>query len=231
MQAGLTRGLLAGSLLLACTQQASAPAAGASQRAWPADTVMAVDDRAILSSEVDLVTTWIARIEPSRSDAHLRRLAACQINIPRAVAAVRFPAERERALAQAKARLQALRDAHVAGPTTEQGALCERAEGGWRELGLTIWGSLMDLPRDEWSEVIEEPGRFLVARTLSRTDGPLPHDTNLVIDACVFPFVPPELTTLELDQRFDEHKLTIVDPAWATVVPELLQYRMRGKDG
>ncbi len=232
---GLAGSFVAGWLLLACAQQAEAPEAGSIavpvKPNWPELAVLAVDDRAITSGEVDLASSWIARVELRRSDSHLRRLAVCQINIPRAVAAVRFSGERERALAAAQARLQALREAKLAGPPLQDGALCERVEGGWSELGFVVWGSLLDLPRGEWSEILEEPGRFVVARTLSQTEGNVPAAAKLVIDACVFPFAPAELTTPNLDQLFEEHTLTIIDPAWATIVPELLQYRMRGKDG
>lgn len=221
--------------LLAC-DGAKPDAAGALQVSarpadgrWPAGTVLAVDDLPISADEVDLVTPWVQRIEDMRSDSHLRRVAFSRQVLPRAIAALEYPRERAAALEQARARQAELAAGRLAGPADAKGALGERVEGGFKELGLVVWGTLLDLPDGSWSEVLEEPGRFVVARRLERRDAPVPKAVELVIDAFVFRFVPEGRTLTHSSETWSRHRLTIVDPAWRTIVPELVQFHMRAE--
>ncbi len=206
------------------------PAAADVGSAWPAGTVVVVDEAPITAQEIDIATPWIALIDPASSPGHLRRVALCQIALPRTVARLEHPAARERALSDARAQQAALRAGQVAGPVGEFGQLGERVEGGWGDLGFLVWGELLEAPVGVWTDVIEEPGRFVIARKLGRKDGPRPSATRLEIDAFVFSFLPEGMGQGSMEQLYERHRLTIVDAAWRDVVPDRLLYIMKGME-
>jgi hypothetical protein len=190
---------------------------------WPAGTVLAVDDRPITLDEVDLASVWIERIQPEVSGRQLRRLALTNVTLMQALAELSAePGERQRARAEAEERLAALSAGELAGPPNPDGGLGEVAEGNWQVLGIPLWGQALDWEPDSW-QLIEEPGRFVVARRLKRTDEIHPTAISLSIDAFVFPYLPEDLV---LERAIDDHRLTFVDPSWREIVPEHTQYRM-----
>lgn len=198
-------------------------AAAAEPIDWPAGTVLAVDDRPITLDEVDLASVWIERIQPEVSGRQLRRLALTNVTLMQALAELSAEAgERERARAEAEERLAAARAGELAGPPNPDGGLGEVVEGNWQVLGIPLWGQALDWEPDTWN-LIEEPGRFVVARSLKRTDEIHPTAISLRLDAFVFPYLPEDLA---LERAIDDHRLTFVDPSWREIVPEHTQYRM-----
>lgn len=222
--------LLAAAAGLGCERGTdAAPQPSASAQQWPAGVVLAVGTRAISAEEVDLASVWIQNIEPGASPAHLRRLTVTNVILPRAVAHELDPAGRERALAQARERLAELRSGNFAGPLGPSGVLGEYIEGPWTKLGLPGWGTLLDAPDGEWSEPIEDAGSWVLMRRLWRREGATPAATVLAVDALRFDWLDPATRRASIDSAMDQFPLTIVDPAWREVVPELIQHRMKAR--
>jgi len=211
--------------LAACGADAAPPAGPAPEpqrSGWPPGTVLAVDGVPIGIDEIDLASVWIERIDPKAAGPQLRRLALANVVLPRVLAEVIAPEERERARAEAEARLARLRTSGPTGPPGADGGYGVVAEGNWQVLGIPLWGQAADWPPDEW-HLLEEAGRFLVARRLARADRPHPTALVLRVDSFLHPYLP---ETTDLEAAIDEHRLTIVDPAWREIVPERTQYRM-----
>ena len=49
---------------------------------------------------------------------------------------------------------------------------------------------------------------------------------GLELDVLAFPFLDPLQAEGQVEAACDRYRLTIVDPVWRPIVPELLQYRM-----
>ena len=101
--------------------------------------------------------------------------------------------------------------------------------GNWEYLGLNLWGAAMDLADGAWSDVIEQPGHFCVARQLARIDGPVTMATQLELDVLTFAWMDAANAAARIEAEHERHVLTIVDPQWNAIVPELLKNRMRKK--
>ena len=211
--------------LAACGAEA-APAepedASASARAWPPGTVVAVDGTPLSVDEVDLASVWVERIEPEAAGRQLRRLAFANVALPRLLAEISAPAERERAHAEAEAQLALLTGGGFTGPMNADGSLGTLAEGNWQVLGIPLWGQAADWPEGEW-HLVEEPGRFVVARRLDREDHLHPTALVVRVDTFLYPYLPLDF---DLEAAIDDHRLTIVDPEWREIVPERTLYRM-----
>jgi hypothetical protein len=184
--------------------------------------VLAVDGAPISIDEVDLASVWIERIDPKAASPQLRRLALANVVLPRVLAAAIAPAERERARAEAEAQFARLQRGEVQGVPDADGALGQVAEGNWQVLGIPLWGQAADWEPGAW-HLFEEAGRFVVARRLARVDRPHPMALVVRVDAFFYPYLPEDA---DLEAAIDEHRLTIVDPRWREIVPELTQYRM-----
>ena len=217
--------LLATGIPAGCSE-APEQAPQAEVREWPAGTVLAVDDLPITAEEVDAASAWVERIERKATSDQLRRLALTTIVLRNKVAQLMAPQAREEALAKARAAHQQLRDGTWVGPPGPEGTFGERKSGDFRLLGIPVWGTAMDLAEGEWSEPIEMPGRFLVVKRLQLTPAPVPLAIELELDALTFPYLDETWADGQVEEAFDRVRLTIVDPAWRTIVPELLQYRM-----
>ncbi len=198
----------------------------ASATRWPEGTVLAVDDLPIRAEEVDQASVWIERIERKASPDHLRRLALTNVVLRRKLGQLIAPEAREQALERARATLAELRQGTAAGPVDAAGALGERLTGNFEDLGIPVWGTAMDLPAGEWSEPIEDTGRFVLVRRLRTEPGPVPLAIRLEVDLLAFAYLDPAQPEHDLERAYDRFRLTIVDPAWRVIVPELLQYRM-----
>jgi len=222
--------LLASLAGLGCDRGAgAAQPASAAQPTWPPGIVMAVGARPISAEEIDLASVWIQSIEPGASPAHLRRLTFTNVVLPRAVAHELDPAGRERALEMARARLAELRSGRVVGPLGPDGVLGEYLEGPWNKLGLPGWGTLLEAADGEWSEPIEDAGSWVLMRRLWRREGATPAATVLAVDALRFDWLDPATRRASIDGGMDQLQLTIIDPAWREVVPELIQHRMKAR--
>jgi hypothetical protein len=184
---------------------------------WPLGTAVAVDDIPISIDEVDQASVWVERIEPRSSGPQLRRLALTNVSLPRAVAQAMAPREHARARSEAGEALAALRAGTWSGPAGEV------VEGNFQALSIEVWGRALDMPLGEWSDPIDDIGRFLLVKLLERED--LPHTAALrvKIEVHAFPYLPEDA---DVEAAKERHRLTIVDPAWREIVPELDQYRM-----
>lgn len=227
------RRLLRPALLLLITTGVPAGCSDASEegteavaRDWPAGTVLALDDLPISAEEVDAASGWIERIERKATGDQLRRLAVTNIVLPNKVAQLLAPEARAKALAAAQATLEQLRGGTLVGPPGPEGRYGELWSGEFRVLGIPAWGTAMDLAEGAWSEPIETPGQFLLVRRLALRPAPVPMGIELDLDVLAFPYLDAARAAAEVEQAYDRVRLTIVDPAWRTLVPELLQYRM-----
>jgi hypothetical protein len=198
-----------------------------SARTWPQGTAVAVDDLPISIDQVDADSVFVERIEPAAAAPQLRRLALTNISLPRVLARALDPGEHARVRAEAMAAHAQLVAGRFPRPPQPDGALGDVVRGGFSELGLVVWGTAMDLAHGQWSEVVEEPGRFVLLRLLARHDAPVPMATVVEIDALVFPWIDLATAPQDIEAAFDRHELTIVDPAFESIVPELIKIRMR----
>ena len=219
--------LVLASFVAACDHGASQSQQKPAQpRTWPAGTVLAVDDTLITSEEIDAVSVYTERIEPQSSAPQLRRLALTNIVLPRVLSRLMAPQEREKALEEAQSTLTSIKNGTLVLPLKPDGAYGEMLTVGWPQLGILPWGIAMDLDDGAWSEVIEDVGRFVLLKRVKRIDAPLPMATQVQVDVLAFPWLPVATMRVDVEQEHDKHKLTIVDPAWNEIVPELIKYRM-----
>jgi hypothetical protein len=219
-------------IVLATVVAACNPSSGAAPRAeapaktWPPGTVLAVDDLAVGAEEVDAVSVYTERIEPHSSAPQLRRLALTNVVLPRALSRLMAPEAREKARQEANAKLASLKRNPPLPPPNPDGAYGEIVTAGFTQLGIVPWGVAMDLEDDAWSDVIEEVGRFVIIRRIARIEGALPMATRFKVDVLAFPWLPIETMRGDIEAEHDKHKLTIVDPTWSDIVPELIKHRM-----
>lgn len=214
-------------LVLSACARDDAPIAPdpAPARSWPPGTVLAVDDLPILAAEVDRATVIVQRIERDAVDAQLRRLALTNVVLPRALTRLMAGERRDAALADAQAALERLRTGAWIGPTAD-GLHGTLRGGNLHRLGLELWAAGTDLPEGAWSDPIEQDGSFHLVRRVALRPAPVPLGVEVDLDVLEFPFTDPLTRAHELEAAYDRHRLTIVDPAWRELVPELLLYRM-----
>jgi hypothetical protein len=74
--------------------------------------------------------------------------------------------------------------------------------------------------------VLEDVGRFVVLKRIRRVDAPVELKTQIEADVLMFPWLDAATMRVDVEKEHDKHKLTIVDPSWNDVVPELIKYRM-----
>jgi len=209
----------------ACSEEVSVPP-GDARRGWPEGTVLAVEDLPVTAAEVDAASIWIERIDRKASPDHLRRLALTNIVLRNKVARLLAPQARERALGEARQALARLREGSWSGPLLPGGVFGERRSGNFQRLGIPVWGSAIDLAEGEWSEPVEVPGQFLLLRRLALAPAPVPLAIEVELDVLGFPYLDPDRADGEVEAAFDRFHLTVVDPSWRPLVPELIQYRM-----
>ena len=194
--------------------------------------VLRVEDQPIRASEVDRLAAMVGELYPQYTRAHRRRLALTNVLLPRAAAAAARPEERARARAAVRAAQTEL-DAFDDDPGWAErlGGLAHRVEGPWDVVGgFDLWGHARALAPETWSEPLERVGSFDLVRLRSRQEAADPAAEVLELDVVRFPYLPPGTTAADVDALLDGARLEIVDPAWRELVPEALQYRMRGAD-
>jgi hypothetical protein len=193
-------------------------------REWPSGTVLALNGVPITQEDVDEVAGWYAMLEPQFALPHLRRLAVSNVIFPKWAARTAEPDRRSEAQAAARQALDACR----AGSPPAEPAL-RASDGNWREIDLTIWRSALDTEPGAWTDVIESPGCFHVARVEERKSGRTPRETMFVLSVLDFPYLDATKGPVALDEAIDRSHLVFIDPAWHDVVPTLWQHRMRGE--
>lgn len=220
---GLALVLLAGCapcLLAACDP---APAA----RSWPAGTLLAIDEVPVSADEIAQDVVAVMLVEPQWGEAQLKRLAFNEIALPRALvraqASEAARADARRSLDEQFSRIQS---GTRFGPPSPSGAIGHEVSGQWKQIGLLAWGTAMALEPGNWSDAIEVPGAFVRVRLLSRQDGVVPAATSLVLDTIEARYAVAPAKTFDLDNAMKQHRLTIIDPAWAAIVPERTKYLM-----
>jgi hypothetical protein len=202
--------------------------AEATAQAWPSGTVLALNGEPILASEVDEMASIIARVEPHHALPNLRRIALTNIVLPLLAARqVAGPERRASALDRARA-WQAALAAGTAPPTPVAPPRQEQIEGGYGALGLRVWDWALDAPIGAWSQPIEQPGAWYLAKVVERRPGLRPSDVVLKADVAVFDWVESDTYRADAEAHLDRSKLEYVDAAWRDVVPTLWQRRLRG---
>ena len=202
-------------------------------RTWPADTALAVNDRAIPAAEIDRVAAWVALLEPAEVPTSHRRSALTHVVLERAALAVAHPEARAEERRRAEALLAALEAGEE--PDAESGDLGPHgrravAGGTWDDLGLVAWGEAREAPLGSWHGPVEDSGRWLLLKPLEHVRGKVPGADLYRIEAITLPFVPADLARPDVEAAIDDALLEVVDPAWASIVPAAWRYRMNGPD-
>ena len=223
---------LAAVLALACACDevpgGATTTAASPSKAWPSGTVLALNGDPILDTEVDAVASIVARIEPHHALPNLRRIALTNMVLPLMSARqVAGPERRAAALERARAWRAAL-EAGTTPPAPVAPPREEKIEGGFGVLGFRVWEWTLDAPIGTWSEPIEQPGAWYLAKVVERKPGLRPSDVVLKVDEVIFDWVEGETYRADVEAHLDKSKLEFVDAAWRDVVPTLWQRRLRG---
>jgi uncharacterized protein YbdZ (MbtH family) len=221
-------------VLTACSPQAESPdrplaaSVPVDRSGWPADTVLALNGTPITAAEVDAASSRIARAEPHLAVPHLRRLALTNLTLPLHAARQKAgAAARDAALTQAQTWLASLRRGETPpAPVVDPGEV--RLEGGFAQLGLEVWDFALDAEPGVWSEPIEVPGAWRLARVVARGQGLRPIDVPLQVDVRTFLWDPAPDFRQAVEALLDRSTLEYVDPSWRDLVPTLWQRRLRG---
>lgn len=187
--------------------------------AVPAGAVVSIDGVPVLASEVDLVAAEIGVLHPAFTLPQRRRSALLEVVLPRLYAL----RGNEEARAAALERAQEFRAQVVA--AQDESELPPAAETHWRAMGVDIWLAVHELEIGVWSEPLEVPGAFVVARIVARDRAAKANAETLRMNLEIFAWVP------ERGQLFWEMraaKLEILDPAWEDVVPASWKHAMSG---
>ena len=95
-------------------------------------------------------------------------------------------------------------------------------------MGLEVWDFALDAEPGVWSEPIEVPGAWRIARVVARGQGLRPIDVSLQVDVRTFLWDPAPDFRPAVEALLDRSTLEYVDPSWRDLVPTLWQRRLRG---
>jgi|GEM_PF-1328786 len=210
------------------TPAPESPASTVSRANWPADTVLALNGAPIRAAEVDAIASIITRAEEEHTLPHLRRIALTNV-VLMLHATRQFAGESKRAAALDRAR--AWRDALAGGeapPSSIAAPIEDEVRGGFGMTGLEVWDWALDCTLNEWSQPIETPGAWRVARVLERSAGLRPCDVVLRVELHTFVWDTSASFDKDVEAFVDRSKLEYVDDAWRDLVPTLWQRRLRG---
>jgi len=201
----------------ACAQQdGEAPAP-------PQGAVIGVGPTWILEQEVDRWVDTVALLEPLETLPSWRRKALTNLVLPRKIAALLVPAERQQARVQAERAHEALRT---------QGSLPEgfpepliSATGDVYEVGLERWIMARGRRLGEWSEILEETGTFLLMRVLEAPEeANWQPQTTIKIEYVHVPYLRPEdQPGLLVGQAREQIRIWALTPEWEWILPQYYQ--------
>lgn len=222
------RALAAAALAVACACDEVPDGAPSAAPTWPTGTVLVLNGDPILEGEVDAQASIVARVESHHALPHLRRIALTNMLLPLVGARqVAGPERRAAALERARAWRDAL-EAGSAPPAPVAPPVEEELQGGYGSLGLQVWDWALDAPIGAWSQPIEMPGAWRVAKVLERKPGLRPVDVVLTAQVLTFSWVDGDTFRADVEAHLDRSKLEFVDATWRDVVPTLWQRRLRG---
>jgi hypothetical protein len=207
--------------------QPNGAASAAVRTDWPKDTVLALNGDPIGAEEVDAIGSIIARAEEEHTLPHLRRIALTNVVLPR-LAARQFAGAAKRTASLEAARAWRAALDRGAPPPPNAGPIEEVVQGGFGMMGLEVWNWALDCRVGEWSEPLETPGTWRVARVLERSAGLRPCDVVLRVDLRTFVWDTSESFKPDVEAFIDRSKLEYVDESWRDLVPTLWQRRLRG---
>jgi len=211
-------------LALACSKPASATASKPAPAAFPAGTVLVMNDVPIRADEVEELASEYAMLEPHDTPTQLRRIALSLTIFPRIAAAAIDAGRRAGAQKLAEAYRAELKNGDMPpGPLT--GPMENEHTGAFADLGFDFWRMAKDLQPGSWSPVFEAPGCFYVLRVKTRKEGSLPSLTRLTIGTFAFPYLDAATAQADIEAALDRSRLTILDDTWRDAVPAALRYR------
>lgn len=217
-------GEIAGGVLMGMAGAACSPSSA--DVMWPEGTVLSLDGEPIEYGWVEEVADLLAHAEPGASEAQRKRLALTNIIFPLLASRALNPERRARNGALASQYLEELREGRAGFEGPVVGPRLRTLTGGMRDLGLIAWGHCWNMEPGDWSPVCETIGTFQIFQLLDRDLGPLPGQTRFTVRMVEFPWLDPEAPRLEVNARLDASHLTIVDPAWRSIVPGFWRHRL-----
>ncbi|MDA1264316.1 MAG: hypothetical protein O2816_04470 [Planctomycetota bacterium] len=196
----------------------------------PADAVVQIGPGEYLAEPVFIhaaeIERWVRTVsllEPDETERSWRRKALANISLPVAVVRAVFPGESGAAYEE----ILALREHLVAGRELPEGAApIEERTGHAFGHHLSVWGTVIDLERGQWSEVLPIAGGFVVARALTEPppEGFRP-DTPITVETLTVRFVPlEELQAITLDARAKLPVRSLDPPGWEGILPAFYEF-------
>lgn len=199
------------------------PGPPAARSPWPAGTVLTVAGRPVDAAQLDPLAAALADLEPAAALTHRRRLALLNRTVPlecgRALAG---EARRRFALAEAESFARAARDEDPLKRIQDGDLRLERIEQDFLGLGVPLWFGVRELEPGSWSEPVEVPGAFVVAKLVARHDALRGVERRFVLLAARFPYLD---DPARIDHEAARARVEAVDPEWEPVVPGLLRHR------
>lgn len=193
--------------------------------AWPAGTVLVLNDVPITATEVDAIAGTYARLEPGFVEAHCRRLALTNAVFPLIAAQGIDPDARAKAKALADEYARTLGpDGTMTGPAT--GPMPFERKGTWKRVGLEAWMAAVDRQDAHWTPVMETPGAYQMVRLLGRGKQSVAQELELELSVLEFPYLQGNDIHQQIETALDRSRLVFVDPAWRDYVPSAWQHRL-----
>lgn len=209
--------LLAG-LSMACAKQTAGQPEGVPepQASLPAGTVFLVDGRPITRSEIEQHVPGVARIEPDETIHSWRRKALTNIVLPRAMAAVMVPRERD----DARERAQAGHLKLLSGDQLPvQGPQLERVTGIFSDVGQDLWNLAFEMSEGQWSEPLETVAGYWVFRVLEKPEPPWLPNAQITVERVFWPYLKVDNPREFIGSARGQVSIEVVDAEWERYLP------------
>ena len=210
--------------LAGCGEPTGAGPEARAQREWPAGTVLAVGGEPIAAEEIDRDMAVVMQVAVDSVARDLQRKALVHLTLPRAIGRALGGKRRARVLAEVEAWRAELAAGEQAGPLG-----LEHLSGGYGDMDLALWGAALDTPIGAWTEIQDVGGEFVFGRVLARSEHTIAAGTVVEVEAARRAYLEGPSPQAEVERAMDRLTLTIVDPLWREVVPEIIQHRMRAR--